>query len=101
MHLATQVTTKDKFPWIKHWAIIEFSQVHHEGDQRSRDFPGHGYGAYTEDVISYQAYTDKNEWIMKIEWMVSKGKTNYVAFEVEPAVIEVKTTVQVSSPKAR
>lgn len=30
--------------------VLSKRSIHHDGDQRSRDFPGHGYGAYSEEV---------------------------------------------------
>lgn len=45
-----------KTPTGEHWAIIIPGTIHHEGDQRSRDFPGHGYPSYTESTTSYKWY---------------------------------------------
>ena len=35
------------------YVVVVFSVKHinHEGDERSRSHPGHGYSAYTEDIV--------------------------------------------------
>lgn len=38
------------------YLIVEGRTIYHEGDERSRTHPGHGYAAYTEQV-------DKNTYI--------------------------------------
>ena len=48
-------TTKNKF------AVIHVEQIHHEGDERSRTAPGHGYPAYTEDVQKITTFKDEAE----------------------------------------
>lgn len=56
------VTDVSKIPSGEHWAIIENTTISHEGDERSRTNPGHGYPAYTESAITYTAYTNKEEF---------------------------------------
>lgn len=45
---------------MKYAAIITDS-IYHEGDQRSRDNPGHGYPAYTETVTKFHPFKDEAE----------------------------------------
>lgn len=59
---AISVTEVSKIPAGEHWAIIEDSSVSHEGDERSRTNPGHGYPAYTEHIVTYTAFTNKEEF---------------------------------------
>ena len=42
-----------------HYAILEFSSFHVEGDQRSRDAPGHGYPAHTKQTCEYVIFETK------------------------------------------
>jgi hypothetical protein len=51
----------DDIPRQEHWAIIEGSYVHHA--EEGVWAPGHGYPAYTEDVISYQAFFNEKEFL--------------------------------------
>jgi len=41
------------------WIIVTTKSIHHDGDQRSRDFPGHGYPAYSEEVQEVKTYDDE------------------------------------------
>lgn len=51
----------DDIPRQEHWAIIEGSSVHHE--EAGVWAPGHGYPAYSEDIINYHAFFDENEFL--------------------------------------
>lgn len=88
------VTSKDKMPKEKHWAIVEYGSVFIPGDERSRTNPGHGYPASSQPVTTYYAFTDQAEWENEIQMRESVGKLfdAYSAFEVTPAKItkEVK-----------
>lgn len=59
------------FPDKQHYAIIIFDSksVYHEGDQRSKDSPGHGYPAHTEKINSFQylSYLTKDVWEQDIK----------------------------------
>lgn len=84
-----------------HYALIEFSQnhIHHEGDERSRTHPGHGYPAYTEtvDVARYESFLTKEELEMEVikrHLSSNPAHHRYRIFEVRP--MEVKTLVSVS-----
>lgn len=39
-----------------HWAIISNTTIHHEGDERSRTNPGHGYPAHSTTIMEYTPY---------------------------------------------
>lgn len=45
-------------PTGPHFAVLVYAttSVHHEGDERSRTNPGHGYPAYTETVDAFEHY---------------------------------------------
>lgn len=56
-------------PSTPHFAIMIFETqyVHHEGDQRSKDHPGHGYPAHTEEIRSFKHFVTENEEEARIE----------------------------------
>jgi len=62
-------TAKD-FPNKEHLAIIVLNtrNVYHEGDQRSKDYSGHGYPAYTESIENFEYYGYENTEEGKAEW---------------------------------
>lgn len=77
------VTKKTEIPTMPHLAILVFktSNIYHEGDERSRTCPGHGYPAYTETIytVDYIPFADEkgvNDWIVarelnkKPEWVL-------------------------------
>lgn len=61
-----KITNQNDIPYSSHWVLLKFDtkNVHHEGDERSRTNPGHGYPAYTEtfNMIDMFVYEDKQEW---------------------------------------
>ena len=87
-----------EIPKIPHFAIVEFSQVHHEGDERSRTNPGHGYPAYSETVCQYISFDSKTAWEQEIsKRMQSKygRKDDFVAITATQAQITTQTIVNV------
>jgi hypothetical protein len=94
------VTKKSDFPTKAHYAIMTFDTLYHEGDERSRTNPGHGYGAYTEEVAHYNAYLDKEEWLKEIKRLAKAylgdrySQTQWVAFEAgKPITIDIQVIV--------
>lgn len=84
-------------PTTPHYAIVSERTVHHEGDERSRTNPGHGYPAYSETVTDYKAYPDRESWekeIKRREHLVYK--TKYTAMYVTPAQIVTSINVDVA-----
>lgn len=91
-------------PQGHHYAIIIYKhqRIHHEGDERSRTNPGHGYPAYDEDVQINEHYvtTDKQEWEDKIVELTEKQRSSpywtekFSAFEVS-GTANVKTAIEV------
>lgn len=66
------VSTPEEVPRQEHWAIIEGTAVHHESDERSRTNPGHGYPAYTENIITYQVFFNKEEFETALQGKFNK-----------------------------
>ncbi len=90
-------------PTGNHYAIIIFKSqtIHHEGDERSRTHPGHGYPAYTETLTTneYKWTLNKEEWVKEIEYLErargTSHKEEYAAIEViGKAQVETKVVVK-------
>jgi len=101
-----RVSSAADVPAGTHYAIIVYKTrtVYHEGDERSRMYPGHGYPAYTEKCESFEHFVtlDKVEWAEKatqLELERSNKHTyntfTFVCLEVARKA-EVKHKVEVS-----
>lgn len=89
----------DPIPTTEHFAIVttDTRSIHHEGDERSRTHPGHGYPAYTETVetISYKAFTTEAELLAYLErFHASASSKPFRVLHVRP--MKVSTTVRVA-----
>jgi hypothetical protein len=90
-------------PTGEHFVIIVYSEVNifHEGDERSRTHPGHGYPAYTETIKTCKHYCFENKatWEKVIEHLLLKDKVpadNISAFKANGKVsFEVKTSISI------
>ena len=76
---STEVMARD------HWAIIKPKTTYHEGDERSRTHPGHGYPAHTTSNLHYVPFETEEELLIALErkrtaekWTVMKA-TVYAA----------------------
>lgn len=87
--------TSSDVPKTEHFAIVIFSSIWIEGDERSRTHPGHGYPAHSESKAEYRAFTDRTEWEREVE-RYAERKDNYVAMIVKPATVETKVQVKIS-----
>lgn len=84
-------------PTTPHYAIVTERTIYHEGDERSRTNPGHGYPAYTETVTDYKAFTDRESWEREIKMHEKDSyKPKYVAMYVTPARVATSVSVDVS-----
>lgn len=100
-----RVATSADVPAGTHYAIIVYKShtVHHEGDERSRTHPGHGYPAYDENVETFEHYVtlDKADWTEKATQLeLERNKRTYdkftfVCLEVARKA-EIKHKVEVS-----
>lgn len=80
------------------YAILYNEQIHHEGDERSRTNPGHGYPAYTETVEKFKSF-DTEEQLLT--WIMTNNKRSYnkatfkaIRYEFIDVKEEVKITLQ-------
>lgn len=67
----------EDIPVGEHWAIIEVTTFTVPGDQRSRDAPGHGYPAHTEQQITYRAYTDEAAFLTEMKSLLTGQYTKH------------------------
>ena len=93
------ITSPEQVPQGHHWAIVVYvkTNVHHEGDERSRKCPGHGYPEYTETISSNEHYatTDKKLWEDMIRGLLRRQK-DFIAFEVlGTASIKINTEINI------
>jgi hypothetical protein len=72
------VRSPSDIPSQEHWAIIKGSSVHHEGDERSRTAPEHGYPAYTEQIVEYEAYLTEEKFKQAMEHKLSSPYPEHV-----------------------
>lgn len=76
---------------MKKYGVITKSTIHHEGDERSRTSPGHGYPAYTETIQSFQHFKDYEDMFRYYErWK----KSDDVFIEYEELSFKVSVEIQ-------
>lgn len=78
--------------------IITTRSVYHEGDERSKTNPGHGYPAYSEDVDAVQEFSNdqENEFKTKVQ-QLTLSKKSFKAYSANR--LTVTTLVQVEINK--
>jgi len=82
-------TPKDKY------AVFTTQTIHHEGDERSRTHPGHGYPAYSENIDSVIKFDSKEalkQWIERNN--TGYGRKNFTAIKYQE--LRVSTSIEVS-----
>lgn len=81
-----------------HWAVVSSKNttVHHEGDERSRTAPGHGYPAYTETIYSmdYQAFPTEADALEYLSVMRGRRDVREFLLRVEPLEYTFQTVVK-------
>lgn len=89
-----------EFPKEKHYAALVFQTryVRHEGDERSRTNPGHGYPAYTETINStdYIPFDSKGDMEIWLAHQHNERKTNYQIIEATPLTVKTSVSVKIS-----
>jgi len=89
------ISSLKDIPKSRHYVIVTVQSVFIPGDERSREAPGHGYGARTEHYPSIQVFENEQDWLKEIQELTER-KTEFSAYLAVPAEIETKTTVNVS-----
>lgn len=72
------------------YAVILQESVHHEGDERSRTHPGHGYPAYTETYDVIKKFKDEAELRKWIDYNHGKKQYTLIKYEEIPVTTEIK-----------
>lgn len=85
--LMKRIKGPNDVPAGPHFAVILYGtrRIHHEGDERSRTCPGHGYPAHTEtiDNIEHWVTTERSHLEEFITELDSSGNDKpYVIMEV-------------------
>lgn len=87
--LLKRVKGPNDVPNEPHFAVIIYGtrSIHHEGDERSRTCPGHGYPAHTEtlDDIEHWVTTERahlEEFVTDLDSRTGYDKKPYVIMEV-------------------
>lgn len=75
------------------YGVIHFESIHHEGDERSRTHPGHGYSAYTEQVKKITTFETEEQ--LKA-WIVKHSKENYTPIKYEELKADITLNVKLS-----
>lgn len=84
-------------PTCDHYAIIEFAKIYVDGDERSKQHPGHGYPAHTINYESYVSFTDREEWENEIRNRMRASKNGEICFSaIIVSVPNIQTTVEIS-----
>lgn len=68
--------------------------IHHEGDERSRTHPGHGYPAWVEVIPTHTIYNDYELFLTAIE-ALTKIKKPFKAYSASELEIKVETTIKI------
>lgn len=78
------------------YAVFVKTSTSVPGDQRSRDFPGHGYGAHTVDHTEVIEFKDRDKFV---EWInrnsIGYYKTEFRAFKLTPVNVSTKTVIDI------
>ena len=70
--------------------------IHHEGDERSRTHPGHGYPAYDETVTSVEEIADKPALIAWLKTNAKRSNPKHVrVYECKPVSFSTEIQIEV------
>ena len=86
---------------MKRYAIITTESVYHEGDERSRTHPGHGYPAYTSRHEKFNDFgEDRGKWEARIRELanpVHGQPEKFRAIVYEEAEVTTSVSVDIGS----
>jgi len=79
------------------WVIIQEDTIYHEGDERSRTNPGHGYPAHTEKVSKATSYTNYEKFVEAVERLeTGYSMPKYQAYKAEPITVTKKIVIDIN-----
>lgn len=79
------------------YAVIYAKQVHHEGDERSRTNPGHGYPAYTENFETIKKF-DTQEQLKT--WIKNTSESKFEVIEYQELTFQKEVVINFKKPAA-
>ncbi len=87
MNEMKRVSGPGDVPAGEHFAVLVYNtqDVHHEGDERSRTNPGHGYPAYNETVNTFEHWVSTDHMVISSFVKDLEYPTN--AFSKKPYVV--------------
>jgi len=79
------------------FVFFEKTSIHHEGDERSRTNPGHGYPAYTEQITTPVFSKDETELKSRLASYMRYGYNREIpqVFSLTPVEISSEITVKI------
>jgi hypothetical protein len=101
MEKRTFVSQLEDIPRVESWVILQNLAVYHEGDERSRQAPGHGYPAHTDNYVTVvEVFTDEVAFMSTLAREVREqhqfGGREVRGFKLTPytakTIIEVEVT---------
>lgn len=85
---------------MKKYGMVKTRYIHHEGDERSRTHPGHGYPARTEEVTEFRPFKDREEmveWVNREESRIYGKPDKYTI--IEYTELNITKTVNINIPE--
>lgn len=80
------------------FGVIQCSQIHHEGDERSRTCPGHGYPAWSEDITTFREFANEAEMLKWVETTEKdKYAPKYKLIKYEVLTVKTKISIEVGN----
>ena len=99
--LLKEIKSIDDYPEGLCYIIMfyETKKIRHEGDDRSRQCPGHGYPAYTESVLVTHGFVTQSEgeWKSKIAeaYEADRNRGDLIAFRMNKAKVASRVEVDI------
>lgn len=81
------------------FAVIQERNIRHEGDERSRTNPGHGYPAHTEtfqEFTEFRTEADMLAWVESVEKRKYGPPPKYRIVRFETLAVETAVVVKVA-----
>jgi hypothetical protein len=75
----------------QHFAVVRFSSIHIEGDERSRQCPGHGYPTRNEPKAEYITFDDAEDLN---KWVSNHIDDDFIVLNTNRMKINVETIVR-------
>lgn len=88
----------EQIPDQECWVIMKDMQVHIEGDERSRNFPGHGYPASTDNYAQvYMVFPTEEEFLDEMKKLVAHAPSwqAFRGFKIQPYTVKHEVVVGV------